>query len=99
MSKIWVTCFIRPNGRKEYVEIPNVYEDDAKYITKNNIKVSIEDIGGTYCVWLDDGKKNDDNEPDEILVLSGNRNCQDTIKEGVELLKVRKNENSSSTAV
>jgi len=80
--------FKRPDGRKEEVTIRNIYPEDADYINKNNIKVSLEDLGTDYCVWFDDGKIIED-EPDEIIVLSQGKNCQETIKEGVRLLKER----------
>lgn len=90
MKQIKCTVFIRPNGKKTESVINNISQEDADYINQNNIKVSMEDIGTDYCVWLDDGLKNEDDDPDEIIVLAQGRSCEATMAEGVQLLKQRK---------
>lgn len=90
MKTIQVTNFVRPDGRREVVTVPKVYPEDADYINESGIKVSMEDIGSDYCVWLDDGTKNEEDEPDEIIVLAQGRTCEETLKEGVQLIKLRK---------
>lgn len=75
-----VTCFIPPHGRKEAVEIPNVYPDDEAFFKKHGIKVSMEELGvGGFAVYADTGKVTD-GEPDELMVISGDRSCHDSLK-------------------
>lgn len=90
MKQIKCTVFIRPNGKKEESVVNNITQEDADYINQNDIKVSMEDIGYDYCIWLDDGLKNEDGEPDEIIVLANERSCEATITEGVQLIKQRR---------
>lgn len=87
---IQVTHFIRPNGRKEIITVPKVYPDDADYINKNKIDVSIEYGGFDFIVWLNDGKVDEEGEPDEIMLFAEGRTCEEVLKEGVQLLKDRK---------
>lgn len=92
---ITATVFIPPNGKSRVIEITKVYPDDAAYIQRHDIKVSLEELmTGDTVVYFDDGKHIDDNpdeDPDEIIVISkgGRKTCEDCIKEGVELLKKR----------
>ena len=74
-----VTIFMLPDGRKKVTSISNVYPDDASWFEENNVKVSIEEIGDQMAIYADIGKVYD-GEPDEILILSGNMNCQDSLK-------------------
>jgi c-di-GMP-binding flagellar brake protein YcgR len=75
-----VTCFIPPNGHQNVVEIPNVYPDDEAFFKKYGIKVSMEDLSlGGVAVYADTGKVTD-REPDELMVISGQRSCHDTLK-------------------
>lgn len=89
MDTIQVRNFVRPNGKSHMVTVPKVYPEDAKYINENKIQVSMEDIGSDFCVWFDDGHVQD-GEPDEIIVLAQGRTCEETLKEGVRLIKLRK---------
>jgi hypothetical protein len=87
-----VTIYHRPNGRPEVLDIPNVHAEDAVWFKANNVKVSMEEDGGAgFIVYGDIGRKDEDGEPDEVLVLSGGLNCQDTLaklrKECEEALK------------
>ena len=75
-----VTIFHRPDGRKEAIDIPNVKPEDAEWFQANNVHVSMEDIGGQFAVYADIGREID-GEPDEILVLSGKMNCEDTMSQ------------------
>lgn len=91
MDTIQVRNFVRPNGKSHMVTVPKVYPEDAKYINENKIQVSMEDIGTDFCVWFDDGTKLlYSDEPDEIIVLAQGRTCEETLKEGVRLIKLRK---------
>lgn len=90
MASTKCTFYIKPAGKTRIQEIHNVYEEDAKYINDNDIQLSMEELfENMYAVYFDDGTEVN-GQPDEILVMSKGRTCQETIKEGVQLLKERK---------
>lgn len=92
--EITATYFRRPNGRREEIIVKNVRPEAAQYLADHDIKVSMEDdtITGGFVVYLDDGTMLDDDEtPDEIIIISGAKSCEDCLDEGVELLKKRQN--------
>lgn len=87
-----MTNFIRPGGKSEIILSHNVYHEDAEFIKRNRIKISTEDTGIEFIVWFNDGKHvNDDpsEDFDEITLMALGRSCQDTIKQGIELVKAR----------
>lgn len=84
---ISATVHHRPNGKKEVIDVSNVYEDDAVYINTNSIKVSMEDTGISFVLYFDYGHEDDDGEPIEHIELSDGRSCHDTIKTAVEKIK------------
>ena len=88
---IHATLFTRPHGNKRDLFVRNVYEDDAAYINKQCINVSMEDIGDDFVIYFDDGTmvEDDATTPDEIIVLAQGRTCEETIAEGVRLCKER----------
>jgi len=90
--KLYMTYYKRPKGRREEVPIVYINPEAETYLLENNIQISAEDdvIQGGFVVYFDDGKRLDDDvTPDEIIVMSGGRSCEDTMDEGVELLKKR----------
>ena len=86
--------YCRPDGRKKDMDIRNVDKADADYIRENNINVSLEELNeetGDVAIYFDDGTLLDDDEtPDEIVVLSMGKTCNQCMSEGVERLKKRK---------
>ena len=88
MKTIKAIVFIRPNGAKKEIEVKNIYEDDAKFINENNIKVTMEKGSfGEMIVYFDYGAKID-GEPDELIQISfSNKSCKDTIQEGIKKVK------------
>jgi len=82
-----VTIYEKPNGRKVPTDITNVYKDDADYINNTGIKVSMEETGGTFAVYFDYGEV-DDGEPVEHIEFALGKSCEDTIKSGVESIKI-----------
>lgn len=82
------TIYHRPNARRESVVCRHIYADDAAAIRAHGITLSMEDAGplGT-AVYFDTGHVTDDGEPDEHLITSEGRTCQDTIRAGLAELR------------
>jgi len=74
-----VTFYKLPNGRKEVIEMTKINQEDADWLTANNVGVSMEEIGDQVVVYGDIGKETEEGEPDEIIVLSGSMNCYQTM--------------------
>ena len=74
-----VTIYKRPDGRAEVIDCRNVRPDDEAWFQAHNVQVSMEDIGGQFAVYADIGHTTEDGEPDELIELSGSRNCEDTL--------------------
>lgn len=74
-----VTIYSQPHGRTQVVDIPNVLPDDAAYFQRNNISISMEEVGGTFAIYADYGKRTDDGEPDELIEISSGRSCEETL--------------------
>ena len=87
VKTIKAIVFEKPNGRQREINVPKVYPDDADYINENNIKVSMEETGGTFVVYFDYGVRDEDNEPIEHIELSLGKTCEETIKAGVKVIK------------
>jgi hypothetical protein len=85
---IEVTVYVRPNGRKELIEMSNVSKEAEKYFKENNVKISLEDLGvnGSIAAYFDDGGEEDD----ELVIISFDRSCETVMDEAVEKLKQRK---------
>jgi hypothetical protein len=97
-KSIMATVFNRPNAKKNVIEIVNVYPDDAEYINSTDVKVSMEEYQPEqYFIYFDYGVVNDDGEPDEIIIRSKGRTCNDCIKVGVERIKIRRSENANES--
>jgi hypothetical protein len=75
-----VTFYLRPDGRAVVETIEHIRPEDAEWFETHNVKVSMEDIGGQFAVYADIGREVD-GEPDEVLVLSGKMNCEDTMSQ------------------
>jgi hypothetical protein len=92
---VTATLFVPPRGERREIEVSKVLPDDADYINRKGIKVSLEELmTGDTVVYFDDGKRvNDDpdEDPDEIIIISrgGKTTCEECFREGVELLKKR----------
>lgn len=87
-----VTIYKRPHGRSEKVNITNVRPSDAEWFEQHHAHISIEDVGNQFAVYADIGIKTEDDEPYEVIVLSGNKSCEETLadlrKTCTQLLKV-----------
>jgi hypothetical protein len=87
-NTIQVTIYLRPNRRRDVVELLNIYPDDAKYINDNNIKVSLEEMAnGTIIIYFDRGFVDDEGEPIEHIELSNDSTSHETIKKAVITIK------------
>lgn len=75
-----VTIYKKPHGRTEVIDCIHVYPEDEKFFIENNIRISMEDIGGQFAIYADIGKMTPDDEPDELIQLSGSMDCFDTLK-------------------
>ncbi len=67
--KIPVIEFVRPNGQ-QIKRMITVTKEQAAFFQENNIKLSTEDLGnGYYALYADTGKKNEDGDPEETIVI------------------------------
>jgi len=86
-----VTLFLKPNGRREQIQLTNINSEDADFINSHKIKVSLEELdSNNFCLYFDYGKtiNNDPNEePDELMELSFGRTCEETISKVVNHIK------------
>lgn len=79
---IQATVFLRPNGRQEVITVTNVNPDDANFLNTRGIKISMEDAPGLgQTVYADYGAVTEDGEPEEIIVFSRGRSCEETLAE------------------
>lgn len=71
-----VLMYQRPTGERKYVDIKNVYPEDAKWFNDNNIKVSMEPDAteGNYICYADYG-----DPENEAIEFSLGKNCEDTL--------------------
>lgn len=74
-----VTLYRQPYGHTVDLDITNVLPEDAAFFEKNNIRISMEEVGGMFAVYADDGTKTEDGEPDELIELSQGRTCEETL--------------------
>lgn len=74
-----VDFYAKPDGRVRTLEIKSVYPEDREFFELHNIRVSMEDIGGMFAIYADIGKKTEDGYPDELMELSGQRSCEETL--------------------
>jgi len=85
---IQATVFLRPNGRQEEITVKNINDDDANFFKTRSVKISMEDNPGLgTTVYADYGAVTEDGEPDEIIVFSRGRSCEDTMAELRELVE------------
>lgn len=74
-----ITFYQKPDGRQKSLEIKNVLPEDEKWFSANNIKISMEDIGGDFAVYGDTGMVDEDGETIEMLVIAQGRTCEETL--------------------
>lgn len=74
-----VTIYKRPDGRTEVIDCRKIRAEDEAFFKQHNVAISMEDIGGSFAVYADIGKTDEDGEPDELIEISGSRNCEDTL--------------------
>lgn len=86
-----VTVYIRPNGRRETIDVAVNAEAEA-YITTNNIEVSMEEtspgIAAVYGKYSQDPK-----EPEALIIASIAKGSEAAIDKLVEQIKALKQEN------
>lgn len=71
-----VTVFKRPNGLKEVIDMKNINGEDEMWFLANGVKISMEEDGADgFIIYADIGRKDEDGEPDEIILLSKGRTC------------------------
>lgn len=77
-----ITIYTRPRGDKEVIVCRNIYDDDADFFRTRSINVSMEADGNSgYIVYADYGARTEDGEPNEMIVMSNGRSCEDTLAE------------------
>ena len=70
--------FYKSGGDYETIFAKNVYEEDAKFVKENNIHISIEQLScGDIAMYV---RHETEDEDEEIIVIAGNRSCQETLK-------------------
>lgn len=74
-----VDFYAKPDGRIRTIEIKNVYPEDREFFEIHNIRVSMEDIGGMFAVYADMGIRSDDGDVTEIIEISQDRSCEETL--------------------
>lgn len=74
-----VTIYKRPDGRTEVIDCRHVRAEDEAFFKQHGVAISMEDIGGAFAVYADIGKTDEDGDPDELIEISGSRNCEDTL--------------------
>ncbi len=83
MSNLEVTIYLRPDGRKLRTMITKVDPEDAKFFKRHNIIISIEELDDKledrqYALY---GRYPDQDEEDELIVLSNGRTCNECLNE------------------
>lgn len=73
------TFYKQPDGRKEVLEIQNVYPEDAEFFENNNIHIFMEELAGQFVVYADTGRKDECGEPVEFVELALGRSCQEVL--------------------
>ena len=87
-KSIKATLFLRPNGRQEETVVTEIKPDDANFFNTRSVKISMEGNPGLgITVYADYGAVTEDGEPDEIIVFSRDRTCEDTMAELRELVE------------
>ena len=87
MPSIPVTFYMRSNGRTREADIQHGHEEDAKYLNDTGVKVSMEDLGGSFAIYFDYGAVIED-EPDEhIQICKSTDRCEDFMAKGVQAIK------------
>lgn len=71
------TLFIPPNGKTREIEIQNVSEEDSKFFTDNEYRVSMEELNEQFVIYVDIGLETEDGEPDEeIYIVPPGEECE-----------------------
>lgn len=70
--------YFNHNG-EHLIECKNVHEVDKKFFRENNIKVSMEELGGAIIAY--GCPYSDQSEESEVIVFAGERSCEETLSE------------------
>lgn len=73
------TFYKQTDGRKEVLEIQNVYAEDAEFFENNNIHISMEELAGQFVVYADTGLETEDGDPVEYVEIAGGRSCEEVL--------------------
>lgn len=76
--------YFNHNG-EHLIDCVNVYDADAQLFQDNNIKVSMEELGGDIVVY--GCPYYDESEESEVIVFANGRTCEDTLSELAESCK------------
>lgn len=74
-----VRLYPPPHGRMKIIEVPNISDEDIDFFQQNDIVVSMEDTQIGIAIYA--CPASDQDEESEIVVLSNERNCEDTMHE------------------
>ena len=74
-----VTLYKPPHGRKEVIDVRNVYPDDEAWFAEHKAAISMEEIGGMFAIYAHVGGFDEDGEPVEAIEISRHRSCEDTL--------------------
>lgn len=79
MSNLEVTIYQRPDGHKLRTTITKVDSEDAAYFKQHGVVIGIEElVDDMYALY---GRFPDQDEEDELIVLSNGRTCDECLKE------------------
>jgi len=67
-----------PHGRMVEIEMYNIDAEDVDFFEKNDIVVSIEEVGNSIIVY--GCPRSDESEESEVIVFAGSRSCEETMK-------------------
>jgi len=85
MSSLPIKIYGLPYGYVDETHITNVYPDDCEYFIQNNIAVSMESLGGDIVIY--GCPKSDITEESEVIVMAGDRSCEEALKNLAEECK------------
>lgn len=71
------TYYQRPNGKSSILNMTEINSEDEEWFVERNIKISIEELTeNNFAVYADSGNLTEDDEPEEIVVMSFGRDCR-----------------------
>ena len=77
-SSLPVRYYKRPNGTVEMIDMTNIHSEDVEFFENGDYIVSMEELTtGDIAVYAYPADEDEDNE---VLVLSKGRSCEETMR-------------------